>query len=211
MMRRKFRLVLIAVPFIVLGVVGFVYFRHISSTRVLTISFKNAKNVRVVDVSGAQAGVTEKEIARIQKSGDSVRIHKELTVFVRYDGAPGYADGFENGASDTVVINPEYSKEKIKMILKENREALSQAVFSNIQNGSSYVLAEGTLHDHGTWYISTLTPTEDQAGDSDTDILKVLIKKDGDSWQLVGTPKLVFTKYNTKDIPIPVLDAVNAY
>lgn len=188
---------------------GLVYYRHISSTRTLRVVFENAKDVRIVDISEEQEGGKEKQIALIKNSGDTVRVRKDVSVFVRYTGAIGYADGFENGSTATVTIKPEYSAERIKEIIRQQQSDIQSAIFQNIRNGLSYSLDEGSLFDHGTWYISTLKPSPSTENEADT--LRVLLKKDGNVWTMMGSPKLVFTKYNTKDVPVAVLDAVNTY
>ncbi len=102
-----------------------------------------------------------------------------------------------------------YSSQRIKEIIRQQQAEIQSIIFQNIRSGSSYSLDEGSLFDHGTWYISTLDPSSGPENELDT--LRVLLKKNGSSWTMIGSPKLVFTKYNTKDIPVTVLDAVNTY
>lgn len=206
--RRK-QFLLLALPLAIVLVGGVLWYRFTTSVRPLTVLYKNTSRVVIVDISEEQAGGKEKQIAVIKKSGDTVKINKNISVFVRYLGAVGYTDGFENGAGRTVTIDPEYSRDKIDSIIASQRTRLETAIFNSIENEGLYNLEKGTLFDHGRWYISKLVPktnTEDSL-----DSLRVLVKREGNAWKLIEKPNLVFTVHNTDGVPVKVLDAVNTY
>lgn len=208
MYRRK-QFLLLALPLAVVFVIGVLWYHYTTSVRPLTVLYKNTSRVVVVDISEEQAGGKEKQIAVIKKSGDTVKIYKNISVFVRYLGAVGYSDGFENGSDRTVTIDPEYSRDKIDSILASQRTQLETAIFENIENGGLYNLEKGTLFDHGRWYISRLVPKNNT--DEGLDSLRVLVEKQGDDWKLVEIPSLVYTTHNTDGVPLEVLDAVNTF
>lgn len=69
----------------------------------------------------------------------------------------------------------------------------------------------------GDYYYTVLeknfTITDSQSSTSLTDYVPylALLKKQGDSWTLAGTPQPLLTTYNTPDAPPDVLDAANNY
>lgn len=198
--------IVVAVPL----VVAMVYVKHVLDSRPLTVFYKNVSSASVYDTSGREAGADDVLLGKITESGDTIRIPKNLaSVMVIYKGASGYADGLVGGNTRQVNIDPEFSAEKIAALIAAERSQLESAVFSGLQNQSSYTLGQGTLFDHGAWYISKLTYKN--SSDANSDTLRVLLRKDGDTWQRIGTPALVFTAYSTKNIPLNVLNAVNTY
>lgn len=198
--------VIIVIPL----VVAIVYVKHVLSSRPLTVLYKNVTSASVYDTSGREAGGDDILLGKITESGDTIRIPKNLaSVMVIYKGAGGYADGLVGGDTRQVNIDPEFSAEKIAGLVTAERSQIESAVFSGLQNQSSYTLGQGTLFDHGAWYISKLT--YENSTDANSDTLRVLLRKEGDEWQRIGFPALVFTTYSTKNIPLSVLDAVNTY
>lgn len=69
----------------------------------------------------------------------------------------------------------------------------------------------------GDFYYTVLeknfTIADSQSGTSLTDYVPylALLKKQGDSWTLAGTPQPLLTTYNTPDVPPDVIDAANNY
>lgn len=191
-------------------VVAIVYVRYIHSSRPLTVTFRNVTSASVYDTSGREAGADDVLLGKITESGDTIRIPKSMaSVMIIYKGASGYADGLVEGNGRQAKIDPEFSAERIAELIKKERSQLESVVFSGLQDESSYTLAQGTLFGHGAWYISKLTYKNDSDVNSDT--LRVLLRKDGDAWQRIGTPALIFTTYSTKNVPLSVLNAVNTY
>ncbi len=205
----NFRTALVVTLLVVLFLGGLLYYHHTTSLRSLAVVFRNTQSVVVVDISDGVEGGKEKQIAIIKKSGDTVKIPKNISVFVRYTGAEGYADGFENGSGKTVTINPDYSRQKISEIISSQNEQIKSAVFDSINNGKLYTLDTGTLYDHGVWYISKLRPVSNPEGNLDT--LRVILQNKAGSWELASQPNIVFTKFNTPSVPVAVLDFANTY
>lgn len=210
MNRNKNRLIalLITTALIITGIL--ILSQGKSSQRALTISYKNARDVTVIDITNRQhEGEDEdKVIKAVEKSGETVHVDSSASILVTYKGVSGYQDGFVDGSSEDVVIDPEYSQDRIRQIISSAQSDINSAVFSQIQNSSQYSLDKGTLYDHGTWYISRLIPI---SPDGELDTLSVLLKNEPNAWVMVESPKLVFTKYNTRNVPADVLDAVNNY
>lgn len=203
------KLLYLLVLVVLAAAIATVYIRHVMESRSLTVYFENAAAVTVVDSGGSEEIGPTIELARIEKSGDTVRIPKKASAMVTYKGTEGYRDGFENASGATVTLDPDYSDKKIAEIIASQKDKIRTAIFSHIQNGGSYTLEQGTLFDHGSWYISRLVPPDNP--DDPVDTLQVLLKNNGSSWEMIEAPMLVFTKYNTKNIPVEVLDAANTY
>lgn len=209
MMPQPYRKLLIfASPVIVVVAVLFMYLRNLTTTRPLTVSYENVRLVSVMDISSRHEGGKDILLAEIKKSGETVRVKKNVSIFVTYRGVDGYTDGFENATeSPAVHIQPDYSASRISEIIASQRAQISAAVLENIQNANNYTLDSGTLYDHGLWYISRLVPKDDPEHEKDT--LRVLVKKERNGWRLVGGPMLVFTTFNTRGVPVVVLNEVN--
>ncbi|QQS20197.1 hypothetical protein IPL85_01960 [Candidatus Saccharibacteria bacterium] len=196
--------------FLILLTVLTIFVRNYLNSRPLTVIYQNVSALSIYDVSGREAGGKDVLLKKLAKSGETVRIPKAISsVLVVYSGASGYADGFKYADSQSVTITPEYSRDKIKSLIGEQWGEIQSAVFSELQNQSSYSLAEGTLLMRGNWYISKLTHVDPLNQNSDT--LRVLLNKTEAGWVRVGTPRLVYSVFSTSDVPADVLDAVNAF
>ncbi len=72
-----------------------------------------------------------------------------------------------------------------------------------------YEIAEGKLLDDGTWYVTTIEkPLVDQWS-LPSDKYRIILHKNGDSWQIVAEPNLIFAYSDYPDIPEGVIKSAN--
>ncbi len=125
----------------------------------------------------------------ILDSGDDY-VKKELSVRV--------------SAATTISTEPlDYSETKLKQLLATETKALSGAIPASL-NGTTYSLFAPQLYLDGTWYAAKLLPT-----DHTLDTLRIIAKKEGDSWKVVAGPEIIIPVREHKDVPESIIRNIN--
>ena len=142
----------------------------------------------------------------------AVRIPNNGTVMLSYTvDNEDYSDGsiVVNGSETEVTIQPDYSLTKRQEVAKGAYKVISARLAELYPKISLYSIAPGDVYERGNWYSTTLTYTGDYGLNSDT--LRIVAKKDGDSWSLETLPEIFLTTAKYSDIPVSVLQQANKY
>lgn len=199
-MKNRIILIIVIVLVIVGAVLGYLYFR---SFHKVNIAFSPDMSATTI--------FTEKgeEIKKLSSSGeislqsgnyytvpDGQKISKEKITFSIKDD------------NQTVSIDPDYSAEYLAVSLVNERDTIAttaKAAFPLI--AQSYTIEQGTLYHHGEWFGALLTKNGDPR--DQPDYYRIALHKENGTWKVIGTPVLVMTKADFKEIPANILKAIN--
>lgn len=203
-MKKVITLLVIALIFIG-GVVS--YISYITSTVAVTIVSKNTKDITITTVIDSKTST----VARSTKDTTSLRLAKNRTYSVSYTGSEGYSDGQvlipANGG--VVTIDPDYSSERYATMMTEalpqTHTVLSQR-YANLD--SLYNVTAGSMKNKGEWFVVKLTFKGPY--DYNSDMLRVLLQKKSDAWQLVTKPDILLTTTKYPAIDSAILSWANA-
>lgn len=116
------------------------------------------------------------------------------------------AIAFTTSKSNTkITIDPSISLATLDKNLANEREAIQKVLFAKYPYLTARLnIDKGQLLRQADWYITTLS-YKDSTNDSPKDVYKVILHKVNDTWDVVGSPQIVPTKYNFPDVPIDVI------
>ena len=205
-MRLKKSYLIIAAVIILALVAGLVWWNYINSTFTITVNYSNTSSVTVYDTSQQHAGRDDIKITDVTDSGQTIRLKRGPSYSVIYHGATGYVDGQIpiNEARPTITIDPDYNKEKYAAIMNESLPVAStvlQKEYPNVKN--LYTIQSAGMKNKGEWY--TIKLTHNGSYDYNTDSLRVLLRKTGDTWNITCKPSIIFTTKNCSDISADIL------
>lgn len=199
------RLLILLIPLLAVLIVGYIFLYNYLNSAGLTVTGKNITSYEV------RSG---DNILHTSSSGDTTtfRVPKHSSVSIDYKGASYYTNGVQEVAikdtATSVTINPYFSREHLMSLVGQNRLAIDDAIFSYKSDiRSQYSLGSHTLHHFGDWASVNLTWKGEY--DSNSDNLKVILRKHNDTWEVAGQPSLLFYYKNYPDIPIDILEVVN--
>ena len=207
MWRINKKFAIFAIVFVVLCISIALVITYFNSTFKATITFDHVKSAEIMSVTDSAAPV---KVADVAKSGDSFRLNKAQEFIVRYKGADGYSDGEVQIDKDTGTANasPDFSKERRTQLMNQSHDAVVQAITEKYPTvSSSYNINNGDVFDRGEWQVVLLQYKGDDSMNNDS--LRILFKKEGNSWKRVTGAKIILTKYNTKNIDVAVLKKAN--
>ncbi len=206
-MNRRYLIAVVAVILIIIACVGISY---LNSTYLISVKYTDVHDVTIDNISESQVGGTSKTIATVTKSGDSVRVNKGVPYYVRYKGNTNYADGFVS-VSDTdnnVTIIPDYSSAKytelMDSVLPDIITLLKQK-YPIVE--STYTIKPVAMKARGEWLVARLDYKGNYSNNTDT--LRALFHKNGNTWELVAEPDILFTEYKQKNTPLDILTWAN--
>lgn len=111
--------------------------------------------------------------------------------------------------SATITVDPSYSESYLDSIAKNELPALSQALTAKYPSQMQRFQVNNTkLFGKGEWAGVLLTPVNMDPS-SPGGYYRVLAQKKSGSWEIIGSPEIVLTKYNTPNMPIDILTSVN--
>lgn len=108
------------------------------------------------------------------------------------------------------LTEPSYSKSKLSNILEGDKSALTRVLLTTLTNAPiPYVIRNISLYDKGEWAGAVVTPSEYDENNPQG-LYRILLRKSGTSWSIVGSPQFVLTKYNIPNaVPLDILTAIN--
>ena len=200
--RRIIILCIIAVITIAALLIGS-YFR---GTHVVKITYTNIRSGEIIATT--ESGSSQK-IKDLAKSGTSYRLPNNIGLSVVYNSEGDYASGSHAvpTVDGDIVIDPDYSEVKKKTIMDKALPVVTAALHESYPRSSQYTIMSGDLFDHGSWYVVLLQFNGDY--DFNTDSLRVLFKKQDQTWQRVTKPQILLTVYNSPGINADVLETAN--
>lgn len=129
-----------------------------------------------------------------------------------------------NTACETLKnFNPDLSVSQYNIIFNNFTNILENHFQNNNETDPVNFLKTGfktvpnlkvqTGNSEGDYYYTVIENTIPLPGTDKTDYLpyRAVLKKQNNSWTLMGTPTLLLTTYNTPDTPQAILDLVNQY
>lgn len=186
-----------------------------SDDSMLTINYKNSKDVTISTKPAIEKEDVEgmsDVVARVNQSGQQVKLKNNQAYLVSYKGVDGYADGervVTLTKNQSITINPYYSEAKLNQMLNQELPAIQSALKQKYSNINLYVIQPGKLYQWGDWYGTTLVYVGPYTPYRDT--LRVVLKKDSNEWKVLTDPPYIsLNKYLYRDVPVEILNEVNA-
>lgn len=192
----------------------------------VTYFFREYKNVTFTITYPAPATILDqtnssgegREVATI-KNGESIWLEKQ-------DYHAKFSDDKLSSSTipitigndtTTITLDPNLSSDTLNRLLEEQREALEEKIKSSVQSDadSPYSLEKGQLFHRGEWYAAPLhiyqaSSADPLVGNPDSvDTYYIVLKKEGDDWQLAAGPSLIITRPDNPNIPGYVIEAIN--
>lgn len=192
----------------VLMIAGVTLFLNRESSTIITINYSNAKEVTVSTTVSEYDGPVD--TITLERSGQSVSIPSNAVVSIDYKGADGYADGYttiEEG-STSVAIDPDYSDTRKLNLMTSISPIVEHDLYTRYPNTLRYYKLESRgLYHKGEWYFGELIYQGE--ADLETDNLRVIYRKNGNSWVPHSNPQVNLTIHNTNGVPENILAEVD--
>lgn len=204
-MKSKIRFIIPLALLAILFVIGLILlFTYLNSVELAV----NAKNISSYKIEKDDFSVFN------SSSGDSedIRVPKYSSITISYKGKGIYADGTQQidigDKNSSTSINPYYSKKYLSSLIDANKSAIKEAITSyNEDINNLYTINSYMLYHFGDWASATLAWKGEYSSNSDN--LKVILKKNNETWEVAGDPSLLFFNKNYSTIPVDILEAVN--
>ncbi len=198
------RYIILFITLVVLVVVGYIFTYNYFNSTELTISTKNIESYTIKLSTSTISSSTDKTT--------TVRVPKLSTVSVDFKGTNGYETGRREitvgQSSESVSIEPFYSKEHLAELASSEKTQLDTATLQYKSSITTlYSIKSHKLYHFGEWASVTLVWKGEYSQNSDD--LKVILKKEGKNWKIVGEPSILFFYKNYPDIPVDVLRGTN--
>lgn len=108
----------------------------------------------------------------------------------------------------SVDINPDYSDKFLLNLLNTEYPAIQSVINSRYAAVlSGFTLSTGRLYMNGTWYATTLVQKVPERAFGDT--YRLIMKKENNTWKIVVPPKLVISRYDSRSVPMSIIDGAN--
>lgn len=205
--------IIVIVIILIISLAVFEVFRFLTTTQSISIKYDN-----VIDIKIYKAEVFENKqttpFKDIMSNNSSVRL-KKGDYYITWKASDGYKDGNKKisltNRSQSINIDPGYSDQKLSLILDKEINNINKIINDKFpETASIYIVGRGELLDNGNWYLTTLQYNGSSRYSSDT--LKIILKKEGNSWVVMTTPpSIVFNKKDFKNIPDNILSYANLY
>lgn len=116
---------------------------------------------------------------------------------------------FEVDRAQKIDVQPGFDQEYLASLLKSEQEALTAMIAkSNPRIDVYFNINNGKLFGIGDWYGTTLTSKQAEPNQP-SDFYRVLMKKEGGQWKLLGKPKLIWSVPDHPEIPRDILSQLN--
>lgn len=204
----KTRLVLLILgsSLVVVGLTSLIIWQYMSSFHNLDVvipSDLDASVYKVVDGKNQTVKSVKGSTTLSLQAGD----YCITLTDTKYDPEPVCALLGSNDAS--VSLDPHFSASYLASQLTSELESQLHLIISQKYSAiiDGYIFGKGKLLGDGSWYATTLTT---KVAPSDRgDYYRVLLEKDGDSWQIIAFPQLALSKYDYPNVPVEVLGEAN--
>lgn len=113
---------------------------------------------------------------------------------------------FETNEKKThITIDPSISFKTLSSNLDQEYEDIKAAIITKYPSIiAQFNIGRGQLLRQADWYVGVLT-YKSSSNDNPKDRYKIILRKDSDGWQVVGSPQIIPTKYNFPSVPDDVL------
>lgn len=184
------RMIFLVMFLLVIFGVGAMVWQYFSSTKAVSVWFKNCSSATVISTIKNSSTVSRKTI---QKSGDSVRISNNVSASVECSPVDGYAVTVAQITTNRVSLDPDFNNERNKAILKEVQPKIEELVMKAYPKSAEYNFISSAIMQNGEWCVVVLKPKQEDERNGDN--LRIIAhKKDGD-WSLVTKPEILFNTY----------------
>jgi len=192
-------------------------FNYFTSFQTLSISF--AHNSLKAEIYPANSGDGADELSYIHSLVESVGEDKTVrlkkgTYIVKSPQSGDYKETLTRvvleSSKESVFIQPDYTDQKLNNLLTQESTAIHTAIAAKYRRiPELYTISQGKLFGQGEWYATTLV-YKNQADLYQSDTLRIILHKDGDSWKVATTPpEIIISKVIYPDIPSFVIDGAN--
>lgn len=139
------------------------------------------------------------------------------------------SDGY-NTVSKSITIDKnitfttpdlDYSNERLSTLLTNEKQSIEQIIYSSLPN-KNFDVVDASLYKQGNWYGARLIPKDwyDKKypvnsvprvinENNKQDILRVILKKEGDGWKVIAKPSIVFAITDYPNIPQDIIRDIN--
>lgn len=184
---------------------SYLYFASFS-TMTFSLS-KEVKEIKIYKDSDDESGDTI--IATLQNSGEVRASNGNYYVIPSGENIVTNKISVELNGNMSIDIDPNYNSEYLAKIAEAESsniiDVLNKSLTPVIDN---YDVEQVKVYTKANWAGALLVP-KDIDTQNPSGMHRVVLKREGKSWLVVGLPQIVMTIHNTKDIPIEVLKSVN--
>ncbi|HET6746705.1 MAG TPA: hypothetical protein VFH06_01210 [Candidatus Saccharimonadales bacterium] len=177
-------------------------FRNVTFTFKKTDLTANIYRSDDTDKKNKLADVKNNETIRLQEGNYAAFASGD-----NYDRAAVYFS--VNKGDATVTIDPSYSDTYLKRALTGELPAIKAALIKAFPFvATSFDINDGKLYKEGEWYATALTQRPADPRD-EGDVYYTILKKENDTWTVIGKPSLVLTTVDFKDVPADIIKDAN--
>lgn len=204
MSKKQITLIVLA---LVVAIVGFGVTFYMQSFKTIHFDFKKDDLSAIIYTGTIQ---DDKKIATLNQDGNLSLRAGTYYVVPQSDKYDTSSFSFTVDSSDiTVDINPDYSQNYKKQVLKNELTAINKAISDAYPKAiSQFVINEGYIYQDATYYGTTLTQKTAYASDQG-DVYRTVLKKENGTWIIKAKPALVLSAKDYPDIPFEILSDIN--
>lgn len=194
--------IILVVVFIVLACATYFGIREITSYKEVSFSFKQP---------GVSIDVFSLDENKIASVSENSTIKLKTGSYYYTPKSDQFASDnvfFDVNGIETVEINPAYSKKYLDTLL-EKESSSAQAVINTSYPTliTNYIVADESLAGKGEWYSTKLI--QRVSGGNEPDVYRIILKKDGDIWKIVVSPRLAISIAEFKQVPEAAIRQAN--
>ncbi len=199
---------IIGIIILIIAAAAGIVIHYFATTTAVTITSVNTKTVVVTERPDDTS--TPKTVATLTKSPATIRIAKSISYVAQYTGSDGYASGSidVSASAKNIAIDPDYSQQHYASLMENALPKVHTLLLGNYPTlDSLFTVSSAGMQQKAMWYVVRLDTKGDYSDNSDT--LRALFKKDGDSWKLVSGPAILFTTTDYPNVDENVLKWAN--
>lgn len=200
-MKKSIIVIIISLIAIASSVAAYMYF---SSFRNVSFDIKQP-NV-TVEIFESESGKSIKTIT----SSSSVSIRDgEYYYQTSGDRYESESEALIVTSDTSIIIDPAYSSEYLSSLLKPQEGSIHKLIRAAYPGViGRFNIHDGKLFERGDWYGTILTEKVDDERQI-TDPYRVILKKNGETWEMLGSPEIVVNTSNQPEVPLDILRQVN--
>ncbi|HEX6416323.1 MAG TPA: hypothetical protein VFZ62_02245 [Candidatus Saccharimonadales bacterium] len=210
------KLVILSIAIILLAAATFAGLAYYNSFHKVTVTLssdvKAALIYKINPEEGHNHEVHGDELQKLTASGELSLQNGSYFIIPEGEKVAKDEIAFTVKDEDTSVsVTPGYSKEYLASVLKTEQPAINEAIGEAFPaQMQSHTVEKGTIFKKGEWFGALLVSNNPNLDlRSQTDFYRIILNKVDGSWKIVGTPQLVLTTSEFKDVPDDILREVN--
>ncbi len=199
-MIKKIIIILLIITALVAGVCIFFYIR---SFHTLSITFSSG-------VSSVVVKKGETAIKEMSENGTVSLQDGSYSIIPKGEKVSSTAIPLTIKGEDKVfTVDPDYSETYLQTTLESESTTVTAAIKNKYPNiDVNFVIGKGALYKKGEWYATTLTQIVENSNDT-SDVYRVVLKKEGNSWVTKTTPEIVLSLSKYPEVPESVINSTN--